>query len=244
MATKQAKSASGSGVSYRWQRVHPALIVGHVLTVKAKREEPMRVHFRQSDMDGACSVHCLASVLVILNLAKAEALTYMASRKYGVPAEVYSEFHNVYFHGCMADDLVERVNRLGLPLKVTARYKDDADLDYFAVRCLSRGDLVMLSFRSVHTRKTHHWALGIGVEGMQSGRDTTVDTVLLLDPSGDEPEFRAFNARMRVQMPSVASQLLRTSPAKPLDWIYDSPEWPAEVVRLTGAVRFQRSDLP
>jgi hypothetical protein len=244
MVAKQAKSEPGSGVSYRWQRIHHALIVGHVLTVKAKREEPMRCHFRQSDMDGACSVHCLASVLVILSLAKAEALTYMASRRYGTPAAVWRQFAEVNFQGCMADDFVQRVNRLGLPLKVTARYKDDADLDHFAVRSLSRGDLVMLSFRSVHTRKTHHWALGIGVEGMQSGRDTTVDTVLLLDPSGDEPEFRAFNARMRVQMPSVASQLLRTSPAKPVHWLYESPEWPAEVVRLTGAVRFQRSDFP
>lgn len=244
MVAKQAKSASGSGVSYRWQRIHHALIVGHVLTVKATRADYMHCHFSQADGDGACSIYCLCSVLVILNLAKAAALTYMAQRKYGVPADVWREFHDTYFHGCMADDLVARVNRLGLPLKLTARYKDDADLDHFAVRSLSRGDLVMLSFRSVHTRKTHHWALGIGVVGMHSGRDTTVDTVLLLDPSGDEPEFRAFNARLRVQMPSVASQLLRTSPAKPVHWIYESPEWPAEVVRLTGAVRFQRSDLP
>ncbi len=227
---------------YRWQRTHPALIVGHVLAVKAKREEPVSVCYRQSMLDGACSIHCLCSVLVILTLAKAEALTYMPQRKYGVPAAVWREFSDVYFQGCMADELVERVNRLGLPLKLTARFKGDADLDHFAVRALSRGDLVMLSFRSVLNRKTHHWALGIGVEGTQAGRETTMDTVLLIDPSADSPVFRAFNSRLRVQVPSAARGLLHESPSKPVHWLYDSTEWPAEVVRLTGAVRFQRSD--
>lgn len=243
MVAKQAKGASGSSTRYRWSHTHAALIIGHVLTVKATRQVPSRPFYRQSDVSGSCGLMCLAAVLTTLNLAKADAMTYMAHRKDGVPADVWREFQDTYFHGCMADELVERVNRLGLPLKLTARYKDDVDLDHFAVRSLSRGELVMLSFRSVHTRKTHHWALGIGVEGMQSGRETTVDTVLLLDPSGDEPEFRAFNARLQVQMPAVTKQLLRTSPSKPVHWIYDSPEWPAEVVRLTGAVRFQRTDV-
>jgi hypothetical protein len=240
MATRKASSPSPS---YRWQRTHPSLIVGHELTVKVKREELMRVCYRQSEIDGACSVHCLASVLVILNLAKAEALTQMAHRKYGVPAEFWREFHDLYFQGCMADELVERVNRLGLPLKLTARFKDDIDLDHFAVRSLSRGFLVMLSFRSVLNRKTHHWALGVGVEGTQAGRETTMDTVLLIDPSAEAPVFRAFNARLRVQVPSAARGLLNESPSKPVHWLYDSPDWPAEIVRLTGAVRFQRIDL-
>ena len=240
MVTRKEASQSPC---YRWQRTHPALIVGHVLTVKAKREEPVSVCYRQSMLDGACSIHCLCSVLVILALAKAEALTYMPQRKFGVPATVWREFSDLYFQGCMADELVERVNRLGLPLKLTARFKGDADLDHFAVRALSRGDLVMLSFRSVLNRKTHHWALGVGVEGTQAGRVTTMDTVLLIDPSADDPVFRAFNARLRVQVPSAARGLLHESPSKPVHWLYDSTEWPAEVVRLTGAVRFQRSDL-
>lgn len=239
MVTRKEASQSPC---YRWQRTHPALIVGHVLAVKAKRESPVSVCYRQSMLDSACSIHCLCSVLVILNLAKAEALTHMAQRKYGVPADVWREFNDVYFQGCMADELVERVNRLGVPLKLTARFKGDADLDHFAVRSLNRGDLVMLSFRSVLNRKTHHWALGIGVEGTQSGRETTMDTVLLIDPSADPPVFRAFNARLRVQVPSAARGLLHESPSKPVHWLYDSTEWPAEVVRLTGAVRFQRSD--
>ena len=69
-----------------------------------------------------------------------------------------------------------------------------------------------------------------------------MDTVLLIDPSADDPVFRAFNARLRVQVPSAARRLLHESPSKPVHWLYDSTEWPAEVVRLTGAVRFQRSD--
>jgi hypothetical protein len=82
----------------------------------------------------------------------------------------------------------------------------------------------------------------VGVEGVQVGREIAVDTVLLIDPSADEPVFRAFNARLRVQVPSAARGLLHEQPSKPMHWLYDSPEWPAEVVRLTGAVRFQRTD--
>ncbi|MBS7809243.1 hypothetical protein [Variovorax sp. PCZ-1] len=237
-----ASKKKNSTVSWRWQRTHPALIVGHVLTAKANRVENQRVLYRQSDLDGACAIHSLCSVLTAMNLARGQALTQMAHRKYGLPADVWREFADVYHTGCMADDLVQRVSRLGLPLKLTARFAGDSDLDHFAVRHLYQGHAAMLSFRSVHTGKTHHWASAVGLAGWQQGRTSAVDTILLLDASGEEPSFREFNARLRAPQ-SAATKTLLTKPAsKPIHWHYDSPEWPAESVRLTGVVVFKRSD--
>ena len=226
--------------SWRWQRTHPALVAGLILTAAANRQENQRVLFRAADTDSACSIHSLCTVLVTLNLARGQALTHMAHRRHGLPAAVFREFSDFYFTGCMAADLVERVNRLGLPLKLTARYQEHVDLDYFAVRQLHLGHLVILSFRSIFSRKTHHAAVGTGLSGFQKGQVSTVDTILMLDSACEEIPMSAFNARLRVQTPAAAKTLLKKPTAKPISWLYDSPDWPAEVVQLTGAVCFKR----
>ena len=226
--------------SWRWQRTHPALVTGLVLTAAANRQENQRVLYRGADTCSACSIHSLCTVLTTLNLARGQALTQMAHRRHGLPAAVFREFRDVYFTGCMAADLVERVNRLGLPLKLTARYQEHVDLDHFAVRQLYLGHLVMLSFRSVATNKTHHWAVATAVSGFQQGRASVVDTILMLDSACDEITMSAFNSRLCVQTPAAAKTLLKKAAAKPINWLYDSPDWPAEVVQLTGAVCFKR----
>jgi hypothetical protein len=228
---------------YRWQRVHPALQVCHVLTVKSKRQEPMKVFFQQSELDGACGIHCLCMALVILGLAKSYALTEMSRRKNGVPADVWREFHERYFCGIEVEEFVERIRRLGLPIDVAFRTRSDASLDQFAVDNLMRGELVALAFKSVNNRRTNHWALGIGCEGDQIGRESRTDTLLMLDPSATEPEFRAFNARLRLP----ESRLRISNPnagklLKPINWQYDSTDWQPEPVRLIGAVRLRRND--
>ena len=237
MATKKQPPTP----SYRWQRVHPALIVGHVLTVKSKREAPMACCYRQSDMDGACALHCLAMALVVLGLAKSGALTEMSRRKYGVPAEVFAEFCDVHFTGVDAPDFIERIHRLKLPINITARFKEDADLDRFTITNLAKGELLIVSFKSVLTRRTNHYALAVGCEGVQTGRDTHIDTLLLLDPSATEPEFRAWNSRLRMKEPRL-NATAKHATAKPVTWFYESAEWAPEQVRLTAAIRFRLTE--
>ena len=238
MATKKQPPTP----SYRWQRVHPALIVGHVLTVKSNREAPMAVLYRQSEFDGACGLIVFAMILVVLGLAKSNALTEMSRRRHGIPSCVWKEFHDVYFSGVESLDFVERIHRLHLPLVITARHKDAADLDWFAISNLAKGELVALSFKSVLTRRTNHWALAVGSEGVQCGREAQTDTLLLLDSSATEPVFRAFNARLRMSETSQHEALkAKTSKPKPVIWLYDSTEWAPEQVRLTSAIRFRLS---
>lgn len=92
--------------SYTFQRVHPALITGHALTVRQQREEPVQFFMQQSVLDASCGTHMLAMILVILGLAKASALHDMSRRKYGVAADVWRAFGPHYFTGITPGRLV------------------------------------------------------------------------------------------------------------------------------------------
>lgn len=237
------KKAIGAQPTFRWQRFHPALVTGEFLTAHATREAPMRVHFRQSELDGACGPHCVAAALVILGLAKSHALTLASSRKYGAPAAFWKAFSDVWFTGCGALDLIDRLESMPLPLSVEARLDDADDVVSFAAQQLSRGELVMLAFDSVFSHKTKHWALGVGSEGMQTGKTATVDTLLLICPAAEEPDYRCFNARLRQ---FTAAERRQWAPRihhshRSNCWCYESPTLGNEVVRLTAAVRIRRA---
>lgn len=235
-------------MDYRFQRTYAGLQSGHSVTVQLKREDPVPIFFQQGDMDGGCGLYVLAMVLAIFGLAKASALEEMPRRKYGVPAEVWAAFQHTYFTGVNHDEYVQIIRSLDLPLAVALQSGEAGRIDRFAVECLMRGELTALAFSSTKNQHTKHWALAIGIEGRVSGTDTVPDTLLLLDPSAPGPVFSTFNARLRLSPAGKGSggrtvNLLKRSAVagKPVHWLYDSPEWPAESVRLLAAVRFRRA---
>ena len=246
-----SRKSSTQAVAYRFQRHHPALQVGDVLTVQSKREEPVRVFFGQSQLDGACGLHAATMMLVILDLAKSDALRDMSRRKFGVPAIVFEAFRPTYFLGVDADEYVTILESLDLPLQITLRTDRDksktGNLDAFVVDCLMRGELVAIAVASVNNRRTKHWVLGIGVEGAVCGRDSIPDGLQLLDPSASEPHFRAYNARLcmphdgRSTLPNRLAVKLHQKAARqqPIQWDYSAPDWDTEPVRLIAAVRFR-----
>jgi hypothetical protein len=127
MAASKSKKET---VAYRWQRHHASLQTGHYLTVQSKRQDPVRVFFGQGDIDGACGVHVLSAVLVLMGLAKNSALQDMPRRKYGVPAEVWATFSHTFFCGVHAHEFVELADTLKLPLNLTLRQdKDGGQMD-------------------------------------------------------------------------------------------------------------------
>ena len=227
------------GATYRFQRHHPSLMTGDYLTTKQKREEPMRVFFSQSDIDGACGLHTLSAALVILGLAKSSALTEMSRRKHGVPAAVWAAFRHTYFNGVNPPEFVELVKSLELPIHVTARHGHAEGVDAVALDSLMHGDLVAVAFESVANSRTRHWALAVGIEGTCIARKEIPDTILLLDPGAAEPHFGVANARLTA-LPG-ATDRART---KLLVWAYESPCWPTEQVRLLSAVRFKPETWP
>ena len=233
--------------SYGFQRVHAALQTGHALTVQQQRQEPVRCFMQQSMLDGACGTHVLAMLLVIFDLAKASAMYDMSQRKYGVAAAVWNAFGPKYFSGIHAKEWVELVKSLELPLKLTAKYGAKEHVDRHALDWLMRGELVAVAFASVKHQRTKHWALAVGVEGMASGSKHQPQRILLLDPGGGEPSFKAFNARLRLPTAGLGSRRakqlhLPADDAKPwtVFWHYESESWSAELVRLLAAVRVRK----
>ena len=243
-----APKTKPDAVAYRWQRHHASLQTGHCLTVQSKRQDPVRVFFGQGDIDGACGLHVFSMVLTIFDLAKSIALQDMPRRKYGVPAEVWAAFQHTFFCGVHAHEFVELADSLKLPLNLTLRQDKDGRLDQWTLDSLLRGELIAVTFASVKNRRTKHWALCVGCEGFMRGRESSTDTILLLDPSGSEPSFNAANSRLRVPQTGAGSRGGKTADeppkskgAKPIDWLYESAAWASEPVRLTAAVRFKLS---
>lgn len=233
-------SSRSAAVSYRFQRVHPALITGHALTVQAQRAEPVQPFVQQSPLDSACGVHVIAAILSIKALVKPSALADMSRRKHGVAAEVWRAFGNTYFTGIHAPDWVERFEGLGLPLELTAKYAPQDAVDAYVLDWLMQGSLVALVLHSVRHTRTKHWSLAVGVEGAFVDQRHRADTVLLLDPATDGPVFAAHNARLRLKgsaVPKRATQSEKTGRPRPVTWLYESPAWNAEEVHLQAAVR-------
>lgn len=234
-------------VAYQFQRVHAALQTGLVLTVQQQREAPIPCFMNQGALDGACGVHVLAMVLVILNLAKASALHDMSRRRYGVAAAVHSAFEPTYFTGIHAHDWVALVQGLDLPIALKASYVADGDVDGSAVDWLMCGDLVALAFASVEHQRTRHWSLGVGVHGQVIGQRHQPQRILLLDPSAPEPGFQAaFNALLSLPQTGLGSRQAKSiergeRSRKPWLWRYESEAWRPETVHLLAAVRVRRT---
>ena len=248
MAVPKTKTEA---VAYRWQRYYHALQTGHYLTVKTKqRREKSALFQTQGSLDGACCLHVFAAVLTILGLAKHDALADMTRRKYGLSAEIFKAFRHTYFDGIHAHDFVDLVNNeLMLPLSLALRQAADGGLDKWTMDNLMHGELMACTFASVKNRRTKHWVLCTGCEGSASGRVIKPDTILVLDPSGGEAQYAAFNARMVVPQTGPGSrggktvdELQKSKSSKPIDWMYESPTAVNEPVRLTAAVRFRLTE--
>jgi hypothetical protein len=238
---------------YRFQRYYHALQTGHYLLKQARRQDPVRVFFDQGSIDSACGLHVLCSVLVILDQAKSVALVDMAKRKYGVPATVFDAFEHTYFNGVSSKDFVSLINSLKLPLNLTLMEAVNGDCDRWVVDCLMAGELVAVVTASAkNTSRDQHWCLAVGVEGLCVGREHRPDTILALDPSATEPNYRPHNARLRVAASGLGSAggkaverlyqpVNRHARNQRIIWHYESESFASEPAVLMAAVRFRLS---
>ena len=213
-----------SAVAYRFQRLHSALQSGHGLTVKHKREEPVPVFFHQGLLDGACGLHVVCMIVAIFGLSKTSALIDMHRRKYGAAARIWDAYRQFYFSGLHPHEMVEQFKTLELPVTVALREGRGSDVDGFVVQCLMQGDLVAIVTASPRDRR-QHWSLAVGIEGNVVGQRHEPDTILTVDPSGSEPIFSVWNARLR----KIGART----------WLHEGPEWTPEHVSLRAAVRFR-----
>jgi len=159
----------------------------------------------------------------------------------------FTQMREHWHTGINPDELVERVNAMGLPLKLAARFKNDPQLDTFVIDNLTKGELVALSIASFHTRRTNHWTLAVGCGGLQRGGKMELQHLYLLDASSSSPVFREWNAMLtlvparRRKQPETG--LSSSERRKALNWSYSASEWARpEIVRITSAIRFRRTD--
>jgi hypothetical protein len=221
--------------SMRVQRYHPALDIGNSLTTTSRRQEPVAVHIRQSEADSACALHCVAMAFVILDLAKRSAILSMAHRKYGVAASLYATLGASWHQGAYAEDVVEALEAMALP--IIMRWADgfDRGVDAFAVESLKKAQLTLITYESSKDRH-RHVVLGVGCSGLMVGQKLAVDSLLVLDPSADSLPFSCCNGMLTTDR-RHAFEKRRTS----VRWQYASAGH-VEPVRLMSAISVLRND--
>lgn len=225
------RSSTRSGM--RVQRYHSGLDIGHVLTTRSKRQEPVAVHIRQSDADSACGLHCVAMALIILDLVKRSAILSMAHRKYGVAADLYTVLGASWHQGAYAEDVVEALEALGLPIVLRWAEGFDRGTDAFAVDSLKKAQLTLLAYESNRDRH-RHFVLGVGCAGRMVDQKLAVDSLLVLDPSAEALPFSCCNGVLSVDR-AVTFEKRKAS----VQWLYASAGQ-IEPVRLMSAVSVVR----
>ena len=221
--------------SYRVQRYHHALRVGHTLMAQVGRLDS-EVFMRQSSADFACGLHVVAMAFIVLDLAKRSALLVMSGRKYGVAAELYKLLGYSWHQGIFAAGVVEGLEALNLPIKV--RWKDGFDngVDAFAISVLKQGTLCLIAYESSLDRH-RHFVLGVGSAGLIRGTTFEVDSLLVLDPSEDAPmPFSTCTGMLYIDT-AIDFKTCRAS----VKWRYEG-NGRTEPVRLMSAISVVRTD--
>jgi hypothetical protein len=220
---------------FRVHRYHAALHVGHALTTRSQRQEPVEVHLRQSSADSACALHCAAMCLIALGLCRRSAILVMSQRKYGVAADLYEFLGFSWLEGAFAKDVVEALEAMELPIAIDWKDGFDRGVDAFAVESLKKGRLTLLAYESTKNRH-RHFVLGIGCGGHMVGQKFTVDSLLVLDPSTDALALSCCNGVLSIDK-LVVFERRKSS----LEWQYASAG-ETEPVRLMSAISVVRND--
>ncbi len=220
---------------YRVQRYHEALRLGEILSVQGCRKQPVELHLRQSMLDAACGIHCVAMCLIALDLVKRSAILAMGQRRHGLAADIYKLFEGSWKSGIYPEQLVDALQALELPIEVRAAHGFDSGVDQFAADCLKRAELTLLAYESV--RDCHrHYLLGVGCGGLVDGQSMRIDSLLVLDPSADSMSMSCCNAALVLDRPVDLTRRKRS-----VQWRYIGAEG-TESVRLMSAISVVRRD--
>lgn len=176
------------------QRLYPTLRLG--LTPAAARDKQRHIsfHCRQGDWDGACGLHCAAMALALLGrIASVKALSI---RRKGVVARLWQAAHAMYFDGMNAEDMETVLMSLDINLYVKRFEGRHRQTIAFTQAQLAAGRLAIVGYRN-REGTVDHWVLAVGVEGMQTGRRFTPQTLLVMDPGLAEPIMCGYNGRFQ-----------------------------------------------
>lgn len=177
------------------QRLFPTMRIGIAPTAFGRRGQPVRVHSRQGEWDGACGLYCAAMALTILG--KISGPAGLPDRKYGAAGALWSGGRANYFDGLDGSELRSLLQGVDPMLFVRRRQGSHREMLRLARAQLDAERLPIIAWSS-RTGDLHHWVLAIGLETIQRGGKQQVSAILCLDPSSPEPVLCAYNGRLEL----------------------------------------------
>jgi hypothetical protein len=242
------RQTQGNMHSYRFTRTFADLVQGPCLYAATARQAPVRVFMRQATaLASDCGLLCVGMALSILGVIKASAFEVAPRRRYGLASDIWRALGpDFYFNGVAVTELAERLQTLDVPVRWTACVGKPQAVDDFTVDALLHGDLVILAYENI-SNHWKHYVLAVGVSGItNSGTRRTseasvhcaVDSIYVVDPSGNEPVMATHNGLLRR---TLSSRHIDQKPLKRNQWRYETAyEAGFENVVLIGAIRLQR----
>ncbi|MDO8729513.1 MAG: hypothetical protein Q7K26_06590 [bacterium] len=194
--------------------------------IKRSTGKPIRLHFRQSDVDGACGIHTIAMALAVLGIANPRQLQKMTTARSGIAKKLWGLAQDYYFSGMETRQLCDILLALDVGLRVRIKRAGNKGVAEFTQKHLTAGTIVIVAF-SYPKSGDAHFVLVVGVDGTQTGDTRTgfkTDALLVLDPGVDEIAYCGFNGRLVLH------------PLKHAGVDYDSCVMAVETVRLTSAI--------
>ena len=191
----------------------------------------VRLHFRQSDFDGACGIHVAAMALAILGIASPRQLEKMTTARSGIAKKLWGLSRDYFFSGMAVRQLCEIFSALDVGIRFCIKRAGNKGITEFTKRHLAVGSIVIIAYS--YKNGDSHFVLAVGSEGYQSGEGRNsfqTDALLVIDPGAETVPYCGFNGRL----------VLR--PEKHSGIEYESCTMKAEVVRLTAAVALYVSD--
>lgn len=188
------------------QKFHPAIRLGQQPIIARTGNA---LFSRQGHWDGGSTLHCVAMALSLLG--KLTDPVYLPYHGNGPEQKVWDDAWPHYLNGMTLTELASFIAELNLGVRPATCTTSGHDLLSFTQRELGAGWPVIVGWQQRHPVKWRA-ALVVGIEGRQNGRAFDTQTLLLLDPAGDAPEFAGCNARVarhndtlfRYQSPSAS----------------------------------------
>ncbi|MDB5761641.1 MAG: hypothetical protein JWQ21_636 [Herminiimonas sp.] len=209
------------------QRYCPQLrIAGRPSVLRNERGIP--VFCKQGLWDGACGLYCAAMALALLGyIPNVKALPFSRT---GVAQRLWAAGRENYFDGLTCRALTATLAALDTDLRIRHCAGGHRRILSFMQERLSRSEPVIVSWRT-RNNSAHHWVLAIGLQGWQAGRTFSADTVLVIDPDANEPQFSGCNGWLRFNE--------HPAPRHAAFVAYESNDDYRRAVTLTGAIALQ-----
>lgn len=172
--------------TYRW---HPALEA----SVSGPAIGPVPVHLQQSDLDGACGLHCAFMALLLFGLIERHDLDQLPTSRKKRQKALWRKAERRYFHGAHPKHL-QAVFALYPDVHCSVQEQD----------CVSQALAVLaaagLAIVNIHNPELDHWVLAVGTGGKEQDGCFQPLWLLILDPAHGPLPLTPWNGLLSTRM--------------------------------------------